>query len=61
MRGPDKDAVDRFTRELIPLVLSGPPAATGYGEGRPVVREIIAFWPALIPREEIQTRVEVIG
>jgi len=61
VRGPARDAVDRFTRELIPLVLSGPPAATGYGEGRPVVREIIAFWPALIPREEIQTRVEVIG
>ena len=60
VRGPDRKSVDRFTRELIPLVLNGPPGATGFGEGRPAVREIVAYWPALIPREEIQTRVEVI-
>jgi hypothetical protein len=61
VRGHDRKAVDRFTRELIPLVLNGPPGATGFGEGRPSVREIVAYWPALIPREEIQTRVEVIS
>jgi len=60
VRGADKKAVDRFTRELIPLVLNGPPGATGFGEGRPPVREIVAYWPALVPREEIVTRVEVV-
>lgn len=60
VRGQDKKAVDRFTRELIPLVLNGPPGATGFGEGRPAVREIVAYWSALVPREEIVTRVEVI-
>jgi hypothetical protein len=60
VRGADKKAVDRFTRELIPLVLNGPPGATGFGEGRPPVREIVAYWPALVPREEITTRVEVV-
>lgn len=60
VRGQDRKAVDRFTRELIPLVLSGPPTATGFGEGRPAVREVVAYWPALIPREEIATSVEVI-
>jgi hypothetical protein len=60
VRGADKKAVDRFTRELIPLVLNGPPGATGFGEGRPVVREIVAYWSALVPRQEIVTRVEVI-
>jgi hypothetical protein len=59
-RGHDRKAVDRFTRELIPLVLSGPPTGTGYGEGRPSVREVIAYWPALIPRDLIQPHVEVI-
>jgi hypothetical protein len=60
VRGADKKAVDRFTRELIPLVLNGPPGATGFGEGRPPVREIVAYWSALVPRDEIATRVEVI-
>ena len=60
VRGHDKNAVDRFTRELIPLVLSGPPTGTGYGEGRPHVRDIVAYWPALVPRDEIHTRVEVV-
>jgi hypothetical protein len=59
VRGADKKAVDRFTRELIPLVLNGPPGATGFGDGRPPTREIVAYWSALVPREEIATRVEV--
>jgi hypothetical protein len=60
VRGQDRKAVDRFTRELIPLVLNGPPGATGFGEGRPALREIVAYWSALVPREEIVTRVEAI-
>jgi hypothetical protein len=60
VRGQDRKAVDRFTRELIPLVLSGPPTGTGFGDGRPPVREVVAYWPALIPRELIQTSVEVV-
>lgn len=60
VRDSDRSLVERFTRELIPLVLSGPPGATGYGEGRPSVREIVAYWPTLVPRDAIKTRVEVI-
>lgn len=60
VRDRDRSLVERFTRELIPLVLSGPPGATGYGEGRPAVREIVAYWPALIPRDAIEMRVEVV-
>jgi hypothetical protein len=61
VRGHDRAAVERFTREVIPLVLNGPPGATGYGDGRPAVREIVAYWPALLPQEEISTRVEVVS
>ena len=61
VRGQDRKTVDRFTRELIPLVLNGPPGATGVGDGRPPVREIVAYWSALVPREEIETRVEVVS
>lgn len=61
VRGQDRAAVERFTREIAPLVLSGPPTATGYGEGRPRVHKVVAFWPALIDRREVEPylRVEV--
>jgi hypothetical protein len=59
VRGEDRVAIERFTRELIPLVLNGPPTATGFGEGRPPVREVVAYWSSLLPRDEIQTAVEV--
>ncbi len=59
VRGQDRAAIERFTRELIPLVLNGPPTATGFGEGRPPVREVVAYWSSLLPRDEIQTEVEV--
>jgi hypothetical protein len=61
VRGLDRKAIDRFTREMIPLVLNGPPTATGFGDGRPPVRDVVAYWPALVPRNEIQTRIEVAG
>jgi hypothetical protein len=61
VRDPDRSKVDRFTRELIPLILSGPPGATGYGGGRPQVRETVAYWPALLPRDAVYTRAEVIA
>lgn len=59
VRDQDKSAVERFTRELIPLVLSGPPSATGYGDGRPPVREVVAYWPTLVPRGEVEPKVTV--
>ena len=59
-RSPDKASIERFTRELIPLVLNGPPTATGYGEGRPQVREVVAYWPALVPRDTVFPEVKVI-
>ena len=34
VRGQDRKAIERFTREIVPLVLAGPPTATGFGEGR---------------------------
>jgi hypothetical protein len=59
VRGNDKAAVERFTRELAPLVLNGPPSVTGFAGGRPKVEEIVAYWPALIDKTVVQTKVEV--
>ena len=59
VRGGDRAAVERFTKEIAPLILTGPPAVTGFAGGRPKVEEIVAYWPALIPKAVIQPRVEV--
>lgn len=59
VRGQDRVAIERFTKEIAPLILTGPPAVTGFAGGRPKVEEIVAYWPALIPREEITPRVDV--
>ena len=61
VRGENKAAVERFTREIAPLVLNGPPSVTGFAGGRPKVEEIVAYWPALIDKTEVQTAVEVIS
>jgi hypothetical protein len=57
VRSMDRAMVDRFTREIAPLALNGPPVASGLGLGRPHVEEIIAFWPALIPKTEVRPEV----
>jgi len=61
VRGDDRNAVERFTKEIAPLILTGPPAVTGFAGGRPKVEEIVAYWPALIPKSEIKSHVEVIA
>jgi hypothetical protein len=60
VRGSDKAAIERFTKELAPLALNGPPTVTGFGGGRPKVEEIVAYWPALIPKTAVTPKVEVI-
>jgi len=60
VRGSDKASVERFTKEIAPLILTGPPGVTGFAGGRPKVEEIVAYWRALISKTEIQTSVEVI-
>ncbi len=59
VRSRDRAAVDRFTREVSPLVLTGPPTVTGYGGGRPRVQEIMAFWPALVRKDAVDPHVAV--
>ena len=60
VRGNDRVAIERFTKEIAPLILTGPPAVTGFAGGRPKVEEIVAYWPALIPKSEIISHVEII-
>jgi hypothetical protein len=60
VRGSDRAAVERFTREIAPLVLNGPPSVTGFAGGRPKVEEIVAYWPALLDKRAVTTSVRVL-
>jgi hypothetical protein len=60
VRSEDKRAVERFTREVAPLALNGPPTVTGFGAGRPKAEEIVAYWPALIPKSEVGPHISVV-
>jgi hypothetical protein len=59
VKDTDKNKVDRFGKEIAPLVTSGPPGVTGFAGGRPKPQEIVAFFPTLIPKKLIQTTVSV--
>jgi hypothetical protein len=59
VRSENRSAVERFTREIAPLALNGPPVVSGLGLGRPRVEEIVAYWPALIPKPEVTPEVSV--
>jgi hypothetical protein len=60
VRGQNKADVERFTKELAPLILTGPPGVTGFAGGRPKVEEIMAYFPALIPKSLIETKVDIV-
>ena len=59
VRARKRAPVERFTREIAPLVLTGPPSVTGFAGGRPAVEEVVAYWPALVDRRQIEPHVRV--
>jgi hypothetical protein len=56
---PRREAVERFTREIAPLITSGPAGLAGYATGRPQVRPVYSYWPTLVPKSLVQPKVEV--
>ncbi|MDP7027085.1 MAG: DUF1446 domain-containing protein [Candidatus Marinimicrobia bacterium] len=60
VKDSDKNKVNRFGKELAPVITSGPPGITGFSGGRPKAQEIIAYWPALIPKTLVHTSVDVV-
>ena len=59
VRGHDPASMEAFGKELAPLILTGPPAVTGFAGGRPKPSEVIAYWPALIPKPAVTPQVVV--
>lgn len=60
VRSHDYKSVERFGKEIAPLILTGPPGVTGFAGGRPKPSEVVAYWPALISKKVVQPVVELI-
>ena len=59
VRSHDRRSVERFGSEIAPLILTGPPAVTGFAGGRPKPSDVIAYWPALIPKDAVKPEIVV--
>ena len=59
VRSQDYDSVSRFGKEIAPLILTGPPSVTGFAGGRPKPSEVVAYWPALIPKNLVRPEVKI--
>lgn len=59
VRSQDRKAIERFGKEIAPLILTGPPGVTGFAGGRPKPSDVVAYWPALIPKNEVTPVIEV--
>lgn len=61
VRAKDRNTVNRFGQEIAPLILTGPPSVTGFAGGRPKPKDVIAYWPALIPKKLVTPKVKMIN
>lgn len=60
VRSQDHYSVERFGKEIAPLILTGPPSVTGFAGGRPRPSEVVAYWPALISKKLVKPKVQII-
>ena len=53
--------VERFAREIAPLVTCGPQGVTGYSTGRPKVLPVFGYWPTLISKSQVSPAFRILG
>ncbi len=56
---PRREAIECFARHFAPLITSGPAGLAGYAAGRPQVRPVFAYWPALVARSVVNPHIQV--
>jgi hypothetical protein len=57
---PRREAVERFTKEMSPLICGGPQGVTGYAAGRPRVHPVFGCWPCLIDKKDVRPTVDIL-
>lgn len=56
-----RKALECFSKEIAPLVTSGPQGVTGYTSGRPLIRPVFSYWPCLVEVSKLHPHVEILG
>jgi len=55
VRDTDRAKIEAFSKLIPAVILSGPPGVAVTG-GRPQAQEVVAYWPALVPRDHVKPR-----
>lgn len=55
VRDDDRAKIEAFSKMVPAVILSGPPGVAVTG-GRPQAQEVVAYWPALVPRDLVRPR-----
>ncbi len=55
VRDHDRAKLEAFSKMVPAVILSGPPGVAVTG-GRPQAQEVMAYWPALVPRDLVKPR-----
>jgi hypothetical protein len=55
VRDTDPAKIEAFSRLVPAVILSGPPGVAVTG-GRPQSQEVVAYWPALVPRDRVKPK-----
>ncbi|HKQ57444.1 MAG TPA: acyclic terpene utilization AtuA family protein, partial [Candidatus Eisenbacteria bacterium] len=53
VRDQEREKIERFSKLVPGVILSGPPGVAVTG-GRPQAQEVVAYWPALVPRDRVR-------
>ena len=53
VRDADRGKIEAFSKMVPAVILSGPPGVAVTG-GRPQAQEVVAYWPALVPRDLVR-------
>jgi hypothetical protein len=55
----DINKIKLFSKSIAPLILSGPPGVAVTG-GRPRAQNVITYWPALIDKKYVHSKIKII-
>ena len=59
VRSRDYASVERFGKEIAPLILTGPPSVNCFAGGRPKPSDVVAYFPALLKKDTVSHLVSV--